>query len=109
VIGATLGITILLEGWVALVWCRRAQKPARSILLTGVLGNIATQVGLWTLLLVAARPYWLILLTAEVGIWAVEGFLLAVIPANRLALSEALRLSLWMNLVSFGVGLALPV
>ena len=61
------------------------------------------------LLLKKFTVHWMILLTAEVGIWAVEGLLLAIIPANRLALREALRLSLWMNLISFGVGLALPV
>jgi hypothetical protein len=109
VILVSLGITVLIEAVVALFWCRKARKPTRSILLTGLLGNVLTQVGLWALLFLAARPYWPILLSAEVGIWAVEGLLLALIPANHLALPEALRLSLWMNLISFGVGLVLPV
>ena len=106
----SLGITALVEALVALLWCRKNRKPTRSILLTGLAGNILTQAGLWALLLLlAVRRYWAILLTAEVGIWAVEGLLLAVIPANRLPLREALRLSLWMNLISFGIGLTLPV
>jgi len=110
VIVASLGITALVEALVALIWCRKTKKPTRSILLTGLAGNVLTQAGLWALLLlIAVRPYWAILLIAEVGIWALEGLLLAVIPANRLTLREALRLSLWLNLISFGSGLALPV
>lgn len=105
----SLGITASVEALVALLWCRKNRKPARIILLIGLAGNILTQTGLWALLLIAVRRYWAILLTAEVGIWAVEGLLLAFIPANRLPLCEALRLSLWMNLISFGVGLTLPV
>jgi hypothetical protein len=107
---ASLGITALVEALVTLLWCRKTRKPTRSILLTGLAGNILTQAGLWALLLlIPVRTYWAILLTAEVGIWALEGLLLAVIPANRLTLRAALSLSLWMNLISFGVGLALPV
>ena len=108
-IAVSLGITVLVEALVTLVWCRNNSKPPRSILFTGVAGNILTQTGLWALLLIAAQHYWTVLLTAEVGIWAVEGLLLALIPTNRLPLREALRLSLWMNLVSFGIGLMLPV
>lgn len=107
---ASLGITALVEALVALVWCRKTRKPPRSILLTSLAGNILTQAGLWALLLlIAVRLYWAVLLAAEVGIWAVEGLLLAAMPANRLTPRAALRLSLWMNLISFGVGLALPV
>jgi hypothetical protein len=109
VIVVSFSITILVEALVALLWCQIKKKPARSIVLTGLAGNLLTQAGLWALLLLVVRPYWLVLLTAEVGIWAVEGLLLAVIPTNNLTLPEALRLSLWMNLFSFGVGLALPV
>lgn len=106
----SLGVTALVEALVALLWCRKNRKPARSILLIGLAGNILTQAGLWALLfLISVWRYWAILLTAEMGIWAVEGLLLAFIPANRLSLCEALRLSLWMNLISFGVGLTLPV
>ena len=108
-IAISLGITILLETPIALLWCRVKKKPTGSILLTTLVGNILTQAGLWALLLLIWRPYWLILLTAEVGIWVIEGLLLAVLPANRLLLAEAMQLSLWMNLASFGVGLALPI
>lgn len=106
----SLGITALVESLVAWLWCQKNRKPTQSILLTGLAGNILTQAGLWALLLlIAVRHYWAILLTTEMGIWAVEGLLLAVIPANRLSLYAALRLSLWMNLISFGIGLTLPV
>ncbi len=108
-IGVTLGLTLLIESLVALVWRRAKHKPALSILLTVLAANLLTQAALWALLWLLARPYWVILLFAEVGIWLVEGALLAAIPANRLRPTEALRLSLWINLASFGAGLLLPV
>lgn len=77
-------------------------------MLTTLAGNILTQAGLWILLMLIWQPYWPIFLVAEVVIWIVEGLLMAL-PANHLTLVEAMRLSLWMNLVSFGVGLVLPV
>lgn len=106
----SLGITVLIETLVALIWSRKNRKPIQSILLTALAGNLLTQTALWTLLLlIAVQHYWLTLLIAEGVIWLTEGALLALVPTNRLRLHDALRLSLWMNLISFGVGLTLPV
>ena len=107
--GLSLGITLALESIALLAWCRVMKKPAGSIFLTGLAANVLTQGLLWSLLWLLVRPYWVILLAAEVGIWFLESLLLAALPSNRLRLGEAMRLSLWMNLVSFGAGLFLPV
>jgi hypothetical protein len=107
--GASLGITVLVEATVAWLWCRRNRKPVAGILLTGLAGNNLTQAALWTLLFFLSRPYWPVLLSAELVIWLVEAAILAAVPSNRLTPAEAAWLSLWMNLSSFGVGLLLPV
>ncbi len=104
----SLGLTLALESLVALAWSRIKKKPALSIPLTGLAANLLTQLALWAALGLLVRPYWAILLPAEIAIWLVEGLILAAPPCNHLRLAEALRLSLWMNLVSFGVGLMMP-
>ena len=108
-IGLSLGLTLALESPVALVWCRVTKKPARNILLTALIANVLTQTALWVLLWFLVRPYWMVLLVAEIGIWAIESLVLQALPSNQLRLAEAMRLSLWMNLISFGLGLVLPV
>jgi hypothetical protein len=105
----SFGVTALVEAAVTWAWCRFRHKPAGSILLIGLAGNLLTQAALWALLLLVPRPYWLVLLPAEVAIWLAEAALLAAVPSNRLSPAEAARLSLWMNLSSFGMGLLLPV
>jgi hypothetical protein len=55
------------------------------------------------------RHYVLALLLSEVGVWAVETLILTNVRSNMLTLGEAARLSLAMNLTSFGIGLVLPV
>ncbi|HSB01807.1 MAG TPA: hypothetical protein VLE49_14245, partial [Anaerolineales bacterium] len=64
---------------------------------------------LWVVLNLFFRNYLVTLLIAETLIWMAEGVLLYSIPANRLRFSEAILLSLGMNLVSFALGWFLPV
>lgn len=105
----TLSITTLVEGLVALLFCTRTRKSRGSILLTSVLGNVITQSLLWIALGVFFQHYLATLLVAEILIWILEGLLLASIKANCLRLTEALLLSLLMNVTSFGLGWFLPV
>lgn len=49
------------------------------------------------------------LLIAEFLIWIVESLMLYAVPANQLALKSAIFLSLKMNLMSFALGLFLPI
>jgi hypothetical protein len=105
----TLLITILLEGAIALGYCAWQRKPIQPVLFTSVSINLITQSLLWTLLTLFFRQYLLTLLLAELFIWVMEGVTLYSVRANKLRFTDALLLSLGMNLVSFGVGWFLPV
>jgi hypothetical protein len=64
---------------------------------------------LWAILSLFFQHYLAALFASEVIIWASEGLLFWAVPANRLDLREAMRLSLLINLTSFAVGCCLPV
>lgn len=106
---STLLPTLLVEGLTATAYARWKRKPLVSIFLTASLANLLTQALLWLALTTFYRAYLPTLLLAEAGIWLLEAALLRLVPANRLAWDEALRLSLGMNLFSFGLGWLLPV
>ena len=105
----TLPITIILEGLVAIGYCRWRRKPLLPILFTSLLANLITQSLLWMALSTFFQQYLITLLIAEILIWIVEGLLFYAIPANHLDLKRAFLLSLGLNLVSFVPGLFLPV
>ena len=105
----TLLITLLLEGAIAFGYCVWRNKPVQPILLTSIFINLITQSLLWLTLNLFFRQYLIALIVAEILIWLIEGALLHFVPANRLRFANALRLSLGMNLASFGIGLLLPV
>ena len=105
----TLLVTILVEGLVAMVYSTWVRKPLYPILLTGICANIITQSFLWIVLIVFFQYYLVALALAEILIWTAESLLLYSIPANRLRFLDAAVLSLIMNLVSFSLGLFLPL
>lgn len=105
----TLLITIVVETTVVMGYCTWRDKPRLPVVLTSIAANLVTQSLLWIALLIFFRHYLPTLLVAEGWIWIVESILLYSIPANRLYFTEALFLSLGMNLVSFGVGWVLPL
>ena len=106
---ATLLVTLLMESVIVLGYCGWRNKRFQPILLTSIGINLFTQSLLWLTLNLFFRQYLTALLVSEFFIWLVECVLLHSIPANRLRFSEALLLSLGMNLVSFGIGWFLPV
>ena len=105
----TLLITIFLEGAIALGYCAWQRKPIQPVLFTSVSINLITQSLLWTRLTLFFRQYLITLFLAELFIWIVEGAILYFVRANNLRFTDALLLSLIMNLASFGVGWFLPV
>ncbi len=105
----TLLITLAIEALVDSLYCHTQRKPQASVLVTGLCVNVLTQMGLWMVLTLFPRPYFPVLLCAEILVFAAEGAWLAAFPSNRLTLGEAWRLSLLRNLVSFAVGLLLPL
>lgn len=107
---ATLLITIILEAMVVIGYCCKWRgKPLAPILLTSITGNLITQSLLWIALNLFFRHYLLTLLSAEVLIWILESLFLYSVPANRLRISDAMILSLSMNVMSFALGWFLPV
>jgi hypothetical protein len=105
----TLLITLLVEGTVGLGYSLWKKKPIAAILLISTLVNLLTQSLLWIGLNLFFSDYLIALLIAEVFIWLAEGLLLYFLPATSLQFSEALLLSLSMNLASFALGWVLPV
>ena len=105
----TFLITIVVESLIVIGYSLWAKKPAKTILLTTVSGNLVTQSLLWILLNLFFRQYLITLLIAEILIWLLESFLLYSIRPNYLNLKEATLLSLGMNTASFGLGWFLPV
>lgn len=105
----TLGITIIVEGAVALGYSLWREKPVRPILFTSIIANLVTQSLLWVVLNLFFRQYLIVLIIAEILIWFIEGLLLYLVPANRLDLQEAVIFSFTMNLASFALGWFLPI
>ena len=105
----TLLVTIIVEGAAGLGYSLWRKKPVTAILVTGIFANLITQSFLWVVLNLFFQRYLISLLLAEILIWMIESFLLYSVPVNRLRFSEALLLSLGMNLASFTPGWFLPI
>jgi hypothetical protein len=105
----TLLITVLVEGIVACGYSIGRGKPLGPILFTSLVANLITQSFLWVGLNLFFQHYLSTLLIAESLIWMIESIILYCVPANQLRFTEALFLSLTMNLVSFVLGWFLPV
>lgn len=105
---ASLLVTLFLEGLVISAYSLWRKKPLLSLLLTGSAANLITQTLLWMVLNVFFQHYLAALILAEILIWLIESVLLALVPSNRLSVSQAILLSLGMNLTSFTLGWYLP-
>lgn len=104
----SLLVTIIVEGVLVIGYSIWRGKPTVPILLTSVFANLITQSLLWVGLIFFFQHYLITLFVVEIFIWMIESVLLYLIPANKLNVSEAVLLSLIMNLVSFGLGWFLP-
>ena len=102
----TVALTVLLEAAVLFVYARRGDRSLDQWLTLGVAVNLLTQPLLWAL---AASELWPTLILAEVGIWLIEALLLYLPLRREATFPTVLLLSLVMNVLSFGVGLLLPV
>jgi len=104
----TIPLTILIEGIALWIWSMR-RKPRRKrflhYLAALTVANILTQLILIAALIWLPFPYWPTLLTMEVLIVFIEAELLSKTGLSR---QKSLKLSLLVNLVSFGLGLILP-
>jgi len=105
----TVLVTILTEGLVVVSYCVWRKKPISSILLTSISANLITQLLLWGILTFFFIHYLIALFMTEILIWIIESLALYLVPTNRLRFTEAISLSLGMNLVSFALGWILPI
>jgi len=105
----TLLLSILIEGAILVGYGRWRKRPAGRLALALIAANVLTQMLLWTALGLNPGHYLPTLFSAEVVIWLIEGVILYVFPGAQLGPTEALLLSLVMNIVSFGIGWFLPV
>ena len=105
----TFFVTIIIEGIVVIVYSIWRRKPLGPILFTSIIANLITQSFLWIVVNLFFQHYLVTLLAAEVFIWIIEGFLLCYVSANQLTFTEAISLSLSMNLLSFALGWVLPI
>ncbi len=106
---ASLLATILIEGLIVLAYALWKSKPAARLLLAGLLANLLTQSLLWVVLNFFFTRYLQALLISEFLIWWLESLVLRFFPGSRLGWSQAIGLSLAMNLASFVIGWFLPV
>ncbi len=105
----TFLFTAIVEGIVAFGYSVWRAKPVQPILFTSLCGNLITQSFLWVVLNFFFPHYLITLLVVEILIWMMEAVLLYSIPANRLRFSDAVLLSLGMNLASLALGWFLPI
>lgn len=105
----TLVITLIIESVVIVGFSYWVKKPVKPILFTSICGNLITQSMLWIALNLFFQNYLVTLFLSEILIWTAESLLLYSIPANQLNITEAILLSLGMNLTSFTLGWFLPV
>lgn len=105
----TLGLTIVIEGVVVTAYALWRKKPLIHLLLSSLLANLVTQSALWLILTRFPDHYLTVLLISEFCICGTEGLILYFYRYNRLRISEALILSLGMNLASFVIGWFLPI
>jgi hypothetical protein len=94
---------------VVLGYCAWRKKPIRPILVTSICANFITQFLLWGVLKFFFEHYLIALLISEIFIWIAESLALYYVRANQLRFTDAVFLSLGMNIVSFGLGWILPI
>ena len=108
-ISLSVPLTFLIESFIVLSYARWRTHPPASLLTGMLLANLLTQPAFLFSLL--ARPAWNLswIVVAELGIWLVEAGVLHFTQRKELSFKESLVFSLFLNAVSFGLGLLLPI
>ncbi|MFH1786967.1 MAG: hypothetical protein ABH829_04950 [archaeon] len=104
-----LAITLILESLVALVYLPtiKLKNKANKILRSILYANIISLPAVW--ILVVSLPFFSIIAFAEIFAFVFEAYFIHWMNKKYLALKQAFRLSLIMNLVSFFLGGAILV
>ncbi len=109
-ISLTLPLTVIVEGIIVLIYAH-VRKHSRATLLTLVtLANLISQPALYFFLTIRADGVNFVFLgLIECCIWLLEAVLLYASQRKTLSFGESLKLSALLNVVSFAIGLLLPV
>ena len=108
-ISLSVPLTFLIEGLLVLLYARRRAHLPAALLTGALLANLLTQPVFLFLLVFRADWAFLWVVIAELCIWLVEAGVLYLAQRKTLSFKEALVLSLLLNVVSFGLGLLLPI
>jgi hypothetical protein len=110
-ISLALPLTILIEGILIFAYFTYRKQPWLLPTTLNLIGNLFTQVVLWYLLVNSASDGLsiLILLISEAVIVLIEAAILYWPQRTQIKFTEALSISFVLNLVSFTIGLFLPV
>lgn len=111
VAAVTVPLTALLELPVLIAYARWRGKSLKLWITLGVAVNLVTQPLLWSMAIGGGLPHFPLatLAIVEVGIWLAEAALLYLPLRRQTTFPAMLLLSLVMNVLSFGLGLLLPV
>jgi len=109
-VSLALPLTAIIEGIVVLIYAR-ARNYTRFTLLTLVTAiNLLTQPALWFIVSRQSNGISLgVLVIIECFIWLVEAVLIYGLQRHKLSFAASLKLSALLNIVSFAIGLLLPV
>ena len=104
-------VTILVEGIIIFGYAAMRDEAHFPWLTQGVLENLVTQPALWFVIMSQRGnlPYFITVSMTEIVIWVAEAALLCLLRGRQLAFKRALALSLILNVVSFSVGILLPL
>lgn len=107
----SLPLTILIEGLLITAYYTYRRQPRLLPATLNLAGNLLTQLVLWFLLVSHADGSlgWLVLLLVETVIVAVEAAILYWPQRRQMTFTRALGISFALNLVSFTIGLFLPI
>jgi hypothetical protein len=106
----TMPLTFFIEGLIAGIYAAWRKRSIVTLVSLVLLANVITQPVLWLILVAggATTPV-LSLALAEVFIWWIETMLLYLTQRKTWTFKETVGFSLLLNLISFGIGLLLPV
>jgi hypothetical protein len=111
IISWSLPLTMLIEAVALAVYCAIRRQPKLAMLTLNLSGNLLTQLVLWFLLVNYASGGlgWIIILVTEALIVLIEAAILYWPQRKTLTFKEALGVSFMVNLLSFTVGIFIPV
>lgn len=105
-----LPATIAIELLLAAAYTQVRKRPLLPTFTLVCLANVITQFALWAALnTFIAGNAMLLTIGLEIIIWGVEALIFYLPQQKDIALKEAALLSLLLNLISFGIGLLLPI